>query len=74
MVTQEEKAVRRIQHISKIIKEGKEFHFEDLEAWALVNQGISEQTLGRYLNALTKLNMISFNINTKIITWIEKDS
>ena len=72
MVTQEEKAIKRIHAIASILKESKEMYFDDLAAWTLVNQGITDKTTGRYVNALTKLGMISFNTHDNTIRWIRE--
>ena len=72
MVNQEEKAMARIQKVASLIDDLKEMSFDDLAAWTQINMGITEKTTGRYINALAKMGVISFDAHTNEIKWLEK--
>lgn len=72
MPRQEEMAIKRISTIANLLKEAEIMEFEDLAAWCLINQGIMDRTVGRYMMALVKMEILSYDPSTKIIKYIKE--
>lgn len=73
MPRQEEESMRRISRIAELVKEAQIINYDELEAWCQVNQGITGKTVGRYVNALAKLRVISFDSHIGLVSYIQKE-